>query len=1171
MSHSVVDQPTREALLDCTQSFIVQAPAGSGKTELLTQRILALLSIVEKPENILAITFTRKAAAEMRNRVMDALIMGQGSEPKAAHEKHRWQLAQRVLKRDQQKEWHLLENASRLNLMTIDSLSASLAGSLPLLSQTGALPQVAENAQIYYQMAADDLMQMLGDEEETEVSQALLTLLAHKDNNMAMVTGLIAQMLAKRLQWMSTVTQHSQSFNAAALLNSIQTIVEQKLTQLFSLLPTDILAELPDILYQVKQVLQAKQKDNKPNILKLSDNIEFLSPQFADLTLWKAVAELFLKATGKGEIYSQFNASNGFPLEKDARDAQQKLQFKTNKKNVTQIARQLTETEGLGELLQEVLLLPDEQAFYNNQATLQATIKVLPIAVALLKLKFSQYNVIDFTELSLASIDALGHDDMPSDIALALDYRLEHILIDEFQDTSTPQLALLKLLIAGWQPGEHRSLFLVGDPMQSIYRFRDANVGLFMQIRQHGIGDIKPEFKQLQVNFRSSNLIVNWVNQQFSSIMPRHDNMAMAAVSYAPSVAFNPEQSSHKVEVYLSTNALDAELQANKTIEIVQQHLAENQVAHSKKTLAILARSRTHLTEIVTLLNQNNIRFQAVEIAKLSQKMVVKDLTCLAFSLSDLYDELNWSACLRAPWFGLAADDIRLIFTTTEPYFPVLERIQMAQPQLSQLAQVRCERLLPILKVAIEQKARKPFRKWLAGCFQAVGGLAALDYESDLDDMQVCLDKLDELQLSGELNDRQQVLDALDRLFAAPDPKADNQIQVMTIHKSKGLEFDTVILPRLDAESRGRESALLKWTEMLDEQGEPHHLIAISKPTGEEHDAVYQYISYLDKEKSRFEEQRVLYVAATRAKSQLYLLGNVNSDENKGGYKKPVTGSFLSLFWSGVQENFKPIITHKDKTNAANRKIDDTDKSEQATDFQARWLKRVNLQQIAQLPVVKRQLALKTIENNPSKESASTNLIMQPDGKSINSQQPDESHKLSELASVIGSVLHRQLQWISERYEPQFLLPANWQEITENQLASRYIFRHQSELESAVEKVLSGVNNILNDKFGQLILAQHACAHAELTLHKKIDSGSYLTRIIDRTFVHDNVRWIIDYKSTQPESYESMAQFIEREKSQYLQQISDYFKMFAALEDRAIKAGLYFPLLPHFELMLQSE
>ncbi|MFY2912254.1 UvrD-helicase domain-containing protein, partial [Achromobacter xylosoxidans] len=100
----------RAAALDPARSFLVQAPAGSGKTELLTDRILALLATVDRPEEIVAITFTRKAASEMHARVLSKLRRGLDAPPEAAHERRSWDLARAALARNDAQQWHLLDH-----------------------------------------------------------------------------------------------------------------------------------------------------------------------------------------------------------------------------------------------------------------------------------------------------------------------------------------------------------------------------------------------------------------------------------------------------------------------------------------------------------------------------------------------------------------------------------------------------------------------------------------------------------------------------------------------------------------------------------------------------------------------------------------------------------------------------------------------------------------------------------------------------------------------------------------------------------------------------------------------------------------------------------------------------------------------------------------------------
>src|SRR5205823_4529072 len=117
---------------------------------------------------------------------------------------------------------------------------------------------------------------------------------------------------------------------------------------------------------------------------------------------------------------------------------------------------------------------------------LESILSLLNPAVAQLKLLFGETGKADFTEFVHGALQALGSVDDPSDLLLSLDRSVRHILVDEFQDTSLSQWELLARLTAGWEPGDGRTLFLVGDPMQSIYRFREANVALFLKAWDEG-------------------------------------------------------------------------------------------------------------------------------------------------------------------------------------------------------------------------------------------------------------------------------------------------------------------------------------------------------------------------------------------------------------------------------------------------------------------------------------------------------------------------------------------------------------------------------------------------------------------------------------------------------------------------------------------------------------
>src|SRR5690606_30523569 len=214
-----------------------------------------------------------------------------------------------------------------------------------------------------------------------------------------------------------------------------------------------------------------------------------------------------LLLTNGGTYRARLTKAEGFPAGKE--HAELKNRF-------CELVAAIRDTSPHAEqLIHEIRILPAPQYAEHQWQLLDSLTSILPVLAAQLTLVFKQLGATDYTAITQAALTALGDEDNPSDLALQLDYRIRHILVDEFQDTASPQLQLLQKLTAGWQAGDGRTLFIVGDGMQSCYGFRDANVGLFLDARRQGIGDVPLQALDLSVNFRSQTGIVDWVNRTF--------------------------------------------------------------------------------------------------------------------------------------------------------------------------------------------------------------------------------------------------------------------------------------------------------------------------------------------------------------------------------------------------------------------------------------------------------------------------------------------------------------------------------------------------------------------------------------------------------------------------------------------------------------------------------
>ena len=1154
ISNQPIDQQVRFDALDPQTSFAVSAPAGSGKTGLLTQRVLTLLAYCDEPEEVLAITFTRKAAGEMQDRIMHALWQAADQpEPQDPHALRTWQLAQKVLQRDRELQWNLLQSPQRLRVQTIDSLCRAITKQLPLASGIGEQPDTLEDADQAYRLAVRELFKLL--EQESPLRDDLTRLLRHLDNNLQAVENLLISLLAKREQWLGVLLQARHEDARAYLEQVLRDVVCEHLDLLAAALLTHS-SELCSIADRAATNLQEEgERKNRIHELLGINGLPDAEPE--SLNQWLALVDLLL--TNGGTFRARLTKAEGFPAGKE--NAELKNRF-------SELIAAITDTAPEAEqLLQELRSLPAPHYAEHQWQLLDSLTSILPILVAQLTIVFKQQSATDYTAISQAALLALGDEDSPSDLALQLDYRIRHILVDEFQDTASPQLELLKKLTSGWQAGDGRTLFIVGDGMQSCYGFRNANVGLFLDARQQGIGSVDLPALDLRVNFRSQAGVVNWVNSIFQDAFPLHDDISRGAVSYSPSVAFKPAIDGDAVTFYACTytteksdesdsddNEPSSRVQAQQqeaatVVELVQQARNEN----PNGSIAILVRTRNHLARILPALTAAGLHYQATEIDRLASRMAIMDLLSLTRALLNPADRIAWLSLLRAPWCGLDNSDLHCIATAglaeqnpriNETAFAVLWRQLELHEHISGLSangKTILARVVPILAQALQERYRKPLRQWIEGIWFALGGPATLLDENDRDNINSFFTLLDKHQQGGSIRDWQAFNNAIERLFAAPRADADPKLQVMTIHKSKGLEFDTVIIPGLDRSARKDDKQLLLWQERINHHGEKQLLLGSLAATGKEEDGLYTFMRREADKQQAFEATRLLYVGCTRAIKRLHLIACINTKEDE--LVAPAKVSLLHSIWPYVKDNALRI----DSTRAIARN-DSFDNNNAKPGLQhilrlpANW----------QAPALSDVTLLKDYRGHEFSMSESDNPINIPEVETTGAR----------LARHTGTVIHNALQSLVENK-----LVTNDSCIAAdtfiNQQHSFWKIQLQQlgwsgdNLNRALQKIATAITNTLNSEQGRWLLnCEHEQSACELSLMQK-EKQDVREHIIDRTFIADGARWIVDYKSSDTETGEIETAFIAREMETYKAQLLRYQKLLATAETMPIKTALY--------------
>jgi ATP-dependent helicase/nuclease subunit A len=797
---------------------------------------------------------------------------------------------------------------------------------------------------------------------------------------------------------------------------------------------------------------------------------------------------------------------------------------------------------------------------------------------------------------------------LPSETAFGLAGRIHHILVDEFQDTSRRQHELLRRLIAAWPDRDGRSCFVVGDPMQSIYFFRDADAELFPRVRAVGleIPGAEPllfDPVQLKENFRTTGSLVKKLNSVLSSVFAENDGSGVTfseaiparndLLANAPDFKLHLRFSTQELENSgpdASENSAADKPQVNEIVELVRSHMdrvEQARQAGATYRIAIIGRTRSALAPIAEALRQASIPFRAVDLEKLSARPEVLDTIALARALLNPCDRVAWLGVLRAPWCGLSLRDLHALTSGDDPTVaarPVPELLAERISHLSPDGQRAATRLVEALEDVPQIRFTRPSNSTgtrLRNVWQRLGGEQCVDAaaRANLDLLWQSLDKLPnaERDLPGPA-----LIAALDKLTARPDPAADSEcgVQLMTIHKSKGLEFEVVILPELQAATRKGQSGMLSWLERGLPPGEgtddsedvTEFLVAPLQSKGTERSNAKTWVDRVYTKRESQEMRRLLYVAATRARDELHLFAQPVCKRDSSGEWQLTTrsDSLLSTAWPGLKEEIEERFAEW-KHNISAEEQGDAAVDSIAAAVESDLL----VMPTVQIPTLIRRLP-------PAFRIAASELqpsLSDPTVVGMSNVELYERHEGGLLTRALGIAVHSLLEhaahlrsshgWDETRAALSELLAR-----TTSQIRSAGVDRRQaSEL---AKQALNIATRATSDVNGQWILSPHNDAVSE-TRWAGIVKGSVRSVQVDRAFragesplsEGTDCWWFVDYKTAYADSpgEGDVRTVLPHLRALFAPQINAYAEVLHKLhgESARIHAGLYYPRMMLFD------
>ncbi|MDD5451629.1 MAG: UvrD-helicase domain-containing protein [Desulfovibrionales bacterium] len=1121
MSREPVDIAARTRALSPAESFHVESPAGAGKTSLLTARFIRLLSVVDHPHEILALTFTNKAANEMRERINALLRQAEkGASPDAPWINSLLPHAQEALKRHKI-HINLLKSPDGLRIMTFHSFCLLLIRQSPWEAQVPFDAVVAgdeDQGDLLTEAVRNTQQQIFAMDPDDPLRQALKQRLLHMNTNWPALEAELRQLIARRDLLADLITEvkavPDKDRLARALAGRLSAFISYRLAELRSSFPaTELGANW--------SFLQAHLHENNPSS---PPPASIPGSAWDDLPDWLVIANLCLTKDGKPR--KQFRITDGFCKNFGGTHWAECI------RNLPE--RVASQLRSLRELPLPDTPLTDPEALFDLILMVGKTMRAYDAICR-------RRGVMDYVELELAALRALGGEDTPADLQLLLDRKIQHILVDEFQDTSRNQWHLLQHLCAGWQPGDGRTVFIVGDPKQSIYGFRKAEVSIFMEAREGipipGQGYLKLTPVNLTTNFRSCAKLIDFTNEVFGqTVMARPDE----EVDEVPYQAFLPAPGKEgRGRIVLATftkndgSPNEARFREAGWLAGEVKRFSAN---CDGKTIGILLPARTYLAAYLKALTGEGLQVQVQEGILLKERPEVVDMHSLALAMVRPHDDLVWASLLRSAWCWVGLDILYEVSRQNGiSWSQKIERFKH-----SAVAPEALKNLWESIALYSPQIGRRPLTEVVGTIWESVNGPAAVCARFGPAGVENCRQFL-KILADAESGIPEETLSRLNLLletaYAPPDPlSVRSPVQIMTVHRAKGLEFDAVFLPYLDWNplgGSGKDSPPYLLERLPGSAGE--HLIALSPDRRfKKEDKTYNLLKDIWKRRQLAESKRLFYVAATRAKKELYLSGLVTERDGESSATK---NSFLSylLAHTGLKTKVESI----------------SDPVLSATEVAAPAI-AIKSEVPAPIPFTPERLPYQVI----SPSSLKGEMPLRESGFNTHPLQISDYH----LAR--GTVIHRLFEHLATKGTG---LPS--ERAVAAAMLSEGVDKHTSQ--GSAKGILAEFEACLKEEFCAYILrTDHPFAASEWMIEDQpaVDAlgrktGTVRSGIIDRVVFDGDYWWLVDYKTTPLPSSFGLEEFLKEQEMLYHGQLLSYREMLARqrqIDPVKIRLILYF-------------